>query len=161
MTRTRLARNDSAPGFVLTTDTGAVFNLADHRGRFVVLFFYPQDDTEGCTVENCEFSNLAAEFDALSADVLGISPDTVADHARFRARYGLKSHLAADPDHVAIAAYGVWGDKKLFGRPYRGLIRTTFVVAPDGSIAAVLPVTRIKGHAEEVLGIVRSLSAKT
>lgn len=161
MTGTMLVRNDSAPGFALKTDTGAVFNLADHRGRFVVLFFYPQDDTEGCTVENCEFSDRAAEFDALGAEVLGISPDTITDHAKFRAKYGLRSRLAADPDHIAIAAYGVWGDKKLYGRPYRGLIRTTFVIAPDGRIAAVLPVTRIKGHAEEVLGIVRSLSAQT
>ena len=146
-----------APQFTLPLDDGTSFDLAAERGRYVVLFFYPKDDTGGCTTENCEFSDLADAFDDLDVSVVGISPDTLADHAKFRSKYGLKSRLAADPDHVAIANYGVWGEKKMFGKPYMGLKRTTVIIAPDGTIADIISVPRVKGHAARILDRIRSL----
>ncbi len=151
---------DIAPVFTLAQDDGATFDLAAERGHYVVLFFYPKDNTPGCTTENCDFSDLGAEFAALGVSVLGISPDSTESHTKFRAKYGLTSRLAADPDHVAITAYGVWGEKKMAGRTYMGLKRTSFVIAPDGTIAAVFPVARVKGHAAAVLDAVRELIAK-
>jgi thioredoxin-dependent peroxiredoxin len=147
-----------APDFAVPTDTGQTFRLSEYRGRPVVLFFYPEDDTQGCTIENLEFTGHMPEFDELGARVVGISPDTVEKHCRFRDKYGLRVILAADPHRKVIAAYGVWGRKKLFGHEYDGVIRTTFLVAPDGKIARIWPVTRIKGHAEAVLDAVRALA---
>lgn len=148
-----------APDFALATDSGGVFRLSEHRGSPVVLVFYPQDDTEGCTLENREFTQLMPDFRGLGAHVVGISPDSVAEHCRFRDKYDLKLVLAADPDHQAIAAYGVWGPKTTFGRAYTGLIRTTFLVGPDGAIAGIWRVARIKGHAAQVLEATRALLA--
>ncbi len=148
-----------APDFALTTDSGEVFRLSAHRGAPVVLVFYPQDDTEGCTLENLEFTRLMPDFRALGVQVVGISPDTVAKHCSFRGKYGLTLTLAADPDHEAIAAYGVWGPKSTFGRDYVGLIRTTFLIGRDGGIARIWPVKRIKGHAAQVLEATRAVLA--
>lgn len=155
---TLLEPGDIAPVFTLALDDGSEFDLGAERGRHVVLFFYPKDDTPGCTRENCDFSDLGAEFAKLGARVVGISPDTAISHAKFRAKYGLASRLAADPDHIAITAYGVWGEKIMAGRPYMGLKRTSFIIAPDGRIAAVFPVARVKGHAAAVLDTLRELS---
>lgn len=146
-----------APDFALTTDSGALFRLSDQRGKPVVLFFYPQDDTEGCTIENREFSSLSGAFAELGVVVLGISPDSVASHCAFRDKYGLDVPLAADPDHQAISAYGVWGPKTTFGHHHIGLIRTTFLVDRDGRIAETVKVTRIKGHAGRMLESARKL----
>lgn len=148
-----------APDFALITDRNETFRLSDHRGSPVVLVFYPQDDTEGCTIENLEFSRLMPEFGALGAKVVGISPDSVASHCSFRDKHGLELALAADPEHQAINAYGVWGPKTTFGRDYVGLIRTTFLVDPEGTVARAWRVTRIKGHAAQVLEAVRRLAA--
>lgn len=156
---TGLAPGDPAPRFTLVCDDGKSFSLEAERGRFVVLFFYPQDDTESCTLENREFSDLSADFGVLGVTLLGISPDTRVKHAKFRRKYGLKTRLAADPEHVAIDAYGVWGEKKLFGRPYLGLVRTTFIIAPDGTVLDSLLVRRVKGHAAAVLARLRALAA--
>ncbi len=145
---------DPAPDFTLPTDQGTV-TLSTLRGAPVVLYFYPKDDTEGCTIESIEFTGLRDEFAALGVRVIGISPDTVADHEKFRAKHGLGIELAADPDRTAIDAYGVWGEKTTFGKTYTGLIRTTFLVAADGTIAQVWPVLKIKGHAEQVLAAAR------
>jgi thioredoxin-dependent peroxiredoxin len=134
-----------APDFALTTDASQTFRLSEHRGRPVVLFFYPENDTEGCTVENLEFSEHMPEFDRLGVSVVGISPDTVEKHCRFRDKYGLRATLAADPDRKVIRAYAIWGRKKLFGHEYDGVIRTTFLIGPDGKIARIWPVTRIRG----------------
>lgn len=152
-----IAIGAQAPDFALPTDSGEVFGLSAHPGAPVVLVFYPQDDTEGCTLENLEFTQLMPEFRALGALVVGISPDTVATHCRFRDKHGLTLTLVADPGHEAIAAYGVWGAKTTFGRTYTGLIRTTFLVGPDGAIAGMWRVTRIKGHAAQVLEAAREL----
>ncbi len=152
---------DIAPVFKLASDDGSEFDLGAERGHFVVLFFYPKDNTPGCTTENCDFSDLSTEFASLGVTLVGISPDTAKSHLAFRAKYGLKSRLVPDPDRVAITAYGVWGEKQMAGRKYMGLKRTSFIIAPDGTIAAVFPVARVKGHAAAVLDKVRELSAST
>ncbi len=155
---TTLSPGDPAPLFSLFCDNGTLFDLATERGRFVVIFFYPKDDTKGCTIENCEFSDLAADFAESAVALVGISPDATASHARFRSKYGLKARLAADPDRIAIAAYGVWGEKKLYGRSYMGVVRTTVIIAPDGTIAEILPVKSVPGHAAHVLERVKALA---
>lgn len=154
---TSLAVGDTAPDFELQTDSAAPFRLTAHRGRPMVLFFYPQDDTEGCTIENIEFTQKLPEFEALGVTVVGISPDTMESHCKFRDKHKLGVPLAADPDRKVIGAYGVWGPKKLYGREFDGLIRTTFLIDPEGRIAEVWTVRRIKGHAEKVLEAARKL----
>lgn len=139
-----------APDATLLTDSGATFQIKSCRGAPLVLYFYPADNTEGCTTEALEFGALMPEFDRLGIRVCGISPDTIARHLAFRAKFGLTVQLAADPDHHAIDAYGVWGRKVNFGRPYEGLIRTTFLIDGAGVIVNIWTVTRIKGHAQAV-----------
>ncbi len=147
-----------APDFTLPTDTIGDFTLSDHRGRPVVIFFYSTDDTESCTNENLAFAELQAEFDALNALVVGISPNSVAEHAKFRAKYGLSSVLVADPDHKAIDAFGVWGPKKFMGRDVVALIRTTFLIDAEGRIADIWKVLRVKPHPAIVLERVKQLT---
>jgi peroxiredoxin Q/BCP len=153
----RIEVGREAPDFALPTDANETFRLSEHRGRPVVLFFYPEDNTDGCTIENLEFTQQMPEFARLGVKVVGISPDTVEKHCKFRDTYRLGATLAADPDREVIEAYGVWGPKKLFGHHYQGLVRTTFLIGPDGKVAGVWPVTRIKGHAERVLEAAREL----
>lgn len=147
-----------APDFELTTDAYEKFRLSRHLGRPVVLYFYPQDDTEGCTLENIEFTDLLPEFEKLGAVVVGISPDTVEKHCSFRDKYNLGASLASDPDHSVIDAYGLWQLKKLWGVEYMGVKRATVIVDADGKVAAVLYANRIKGHAAKVLDAVRVLA---
>jgi peroxiredoxin Q/BCP len=154
---TVLPAGETAPDFSLPTDGGDVFTLSSHRGRPVAIYFYPQDMTEGCTIENREFSALLPQFEAEGAVVVGISPDSIDSHCRFRDRFSLGAPLLSDPDHAVIEAYGCWALKKLYGREYMGVVRTSFVVGADGRIAAVLPAPRIKGHAAKVLEAVRAL----
>jgi peroxiredoxin Q/BCP len=154
-----LAVGKKAPDFELPTDRGIPFRLAEHKGHPVVLFFYPEDDTEGCTIENLEFTALADEFERLGIDVLGISPDTVEKHCRFRDKHRLTIPLAADTGHKVTSKYGAWGPKKMFGHEYDGVIRMTFLIAPEGKIASIWKVTRIKGHAQVVLEAARALRA--
>jgi peroxiredoxin Q/BCP len=156
---TLLNEGSPAPDFTLPTDSGEDFTLSAERGHPVVLFFYPADDTEGCTIENIEFTQLKGEFDAIGARVLGISPDSVDAHCKFRDKYSLAVPLAADEDREVIEAYGVWGDKKTFGHEHEGLIRTTYLIGLDGMIAQVWPVTRVKAHAADVLEAARQLVA--
>ena len=147
-----------APDFELPTADGTSFRLSAQRGHPVVLYFYPQDDTEGCTLENIRFSELRPEFEKLGVAVVGISPDTVDDHCEFRDKYGLGVILAADPTRQVVEAYGLWQPKKTFGREYVGLVRTSFLVAADGRIDRIWEVKRIKGHAEEVLEAAQQLA---
>lgn len=144
-----------APDFELPTADGATFRLAEQRGHLVVLYFYPQDDTEGCTVENIAFSVLRPEFEKLGVVVVGISPDTIDQHCAFREKYRLGVKLAADPTRQVVEAYGLWQEKMTFGRKYVGLVRTSFLIAVDGRISRVWEVKRIKGHAEDVLETAR------
>ncbi len=150
-----------APDFELTTDAYEKFRLSRHLGHPVVLYFYPQDDTEGCTLENIEFTDLMPEFRKLKAAVVGISPDTVEKHCTFRDKYNLGVPLASDPDHAVIDTYGLWQLKKLWGVEYMGVKRATVIIDAEGKVAAVIHATRIKGHAARVLEAVRSIAPAT
>jgi peroxiredoxin Q/BCP len=148
---TRPDIGDDAPDFTATTDSGAVFRLSAQRGHPVVLMFYAQADTEGCNIENLEYSALMPRFRELGAAVVAISPDSLADQCRFRDKFQLAVPQVADSDRRIIESYGVWGPKKLYGREYVGLIRTSFLIDPQGRVAHHWHVTRIKGHAARVV----------
>ncbi len=149
-----------APEFILASDRGDTFDLAAHRGHPVVIYFYPEDDTEGCTLENIEFSDLMPQFTAARAIVVGISPDTVEKHCSFRDKHGLAVPLLADPDRKVISAYGLWQLKKMFGVEFMGVKRATVIVSPAGDLVELIHATRIKGHAERVLAAVRAHEAR-
>jgi len=153
------ATGRKAPDFALPAADGTTFRLSEHAGRPVVLYFYPEDATAGCTIENQEFSALLPEFEARGAVVAGISEDSIAKHCKFRDNYRIATTLVSDPDHKAIGPYGVWGPKVTFGHHLVGLIRTTFLIGSDGRIVADWHVTRIKGHAAKVLEAVKALPA--
>ena len=146
-----LSEGDIAPDFTLLLDDGSAFQLAAQRGWPVVLYFYPEDDSGGCVDENKEFSERAAAFAALGARLIGISPDSIESHVKFRKKYGLAVPLAADPERVAVEAFGLWKLKKLYGREFMGLIRTSFIIDADGKVARTIRATRILGHAQKVL----------
>ena len=150
-----LQAGTDAPAFALTADSGETVSLADLKGRKVVLYFYPKDDTEGCTVEACEFRDRWAQVRKTGAVVLGVSPDSVTSHGKFRKKFHLPFPLLADPDHEVAERYGVWGKKSMFGRKYFGIIRTTFVIDEAGRIAKVFERVRPKGHAHMVLAALR------
>jgi peroxiredoxin Q/BCP len=140
-----------APPFELLSDSGDTVRLADLRGRTVVLYFYPKDDTTGCTKEACEFRDHWRAVEKAGAIVLGVSPDGVASHAKFRKKYQLPFPLLADPDHAVAERYGAWGEKSMYGRRYFGILRTTFVIDGTGRIVRVFERVKPKGHAAEVL----------
>ncbi len=152
-----LKEGDTAPDFELETDTDGIIRLSDFRGRKVVVYFYPKDNTSGCTQEARDFSDLLDEFARADTVVIGISPDTVRKHANFRARHDLRVMLAADPERQAIEAYGVWKEKSMYGRKYMGVERSTFLVDREGRVARAWRKVRVKGHAEEVLQAARAL----
>ena len=156
---THLKPGDIAPDFTLPRDDGSAFTLSAQRGKRVVLFFYPEDDSGGCTDQNVEFSNLLDEYATAGAVLQGISPDDIAKHQKFRAKYDLRIPLVADPERTAIDAFGLWQLKKLYGREFMGLIRTSFIIGADGRIEHVIRATRIKGHAAKVLAILRENTA--
>ncbi|RUT32918.1 peroxiredoxin [Arsenicitalea aurantiaca] len=149
----------TAPDFTLLDQHGEAFSLSAHRGRAVVLYFYPQDDTDGCTRENLEFSELSTAFAEAGVTLAGVSPDDVDCHARFAEKYRLPMRLLADPERTTIEAYGLWRQKSLYGREYMGLVRTTVLVDADGRIAGLWSVSRIKGHAAKVLDAAKALGA--
>jgi peroxiredoxin Q/BCP len=140
-----------APPFELQSDSGDTIRLADLRGRTVVLYFYPKDDTIGCTKEACEFRDHWRAVEKAGAVVLGVSPDGVASHAKFRKKYQLPFPLLADPDHAVAERYGAWGEKSMYGRRYFGILRTTFVIDGKGRIVRVFERVKPKGHAAQVL----------
>jgi peroxiredoxin Q/BCP len=140
-----------APGFELPSDEGESVSLAGLRGTPVVLYFYPKDDTPGCTTQACEFRDSWSDVKRRGAVVLGVSPDSVRSHGRFRKKFELPFALLADEDHSVAEAYGVWGEKTFFGRKYDGVHRTTFLIGPDGRIARVFRNVKPEGHAAEVL----------
>lgn len=156
---THLKPGDSAPDFSLERDDNTVLTKADLKGRWAVLYFYPEDDSGGCVDENQEFSALAAEFAACDAILVGISPDTLESHQKFRAKYGLVVPLGADPERQTIEAFGLWQMKKLYGREFMGLVRTSFIIGADGRVAAIIRATRIKGHAAKVLTALQELTS--
>lgn len=148
---TKLAKGSDAPDFELLTDKGETFRLSDHRGKRVLLYFYPQADTPACNDQNTRFSNALETFEKAGVMPVGISPDPVEKLAKFRSNHGLKQTLLADPDHRAIGAYGVWGEKLNYGRTYMGLIRTTVLVGSDGKIEQIWPNIRAKGHVDRMI----------
>lgn len=148
---TALTVGSKAPDFALPADDGSTFRLSDHKGKPIVLYFYPQDDTDGCTLENQEFTALLPQFHALGAIVVGISPDTVESHCRFRDKFTLRAPLLADVDLVAVKAYDIWQLKKLYGVEYMGLVRTSFIILADGTIGGIYRATRIRNHAAKLL----------
>jgi peroxiredoxin Q/BCP len=143
---------DPAPDFRLPSTEDRDIGLEDYRGcKAVVLYFYPRDDTPGCTQEACSFRDLLARFEAHSVQVLGVSTDSVRSHKKFQAKYGLTFPLLADTDHQVAERYGVWQQKRFMGREYMGVARTTFVIDVDGRIKAVFPQVKVQGHADQVL----------
>lgn len=146
-----------APDFTLPNQDGHAVSLADYVGRPLVLYFYPKDDTTGCTAEALDFSALAQDFAAAGAAVLGVSPDSTKSHGKFRDKHALTIPLASDEARSVLEAYGVWVEKSMYGRKYMGVERTTMLVDAAGTVARVWPKVKVKGHAAEVLAVVREL----
>lgn len=142
---------DIAPDFELPTDGGGTIRLSQLRGNRVVLYFYPKDNTSGCTVEASDFTRNASSFAENSVKIIGVSPDSVRSHDRFKAKYELKIILAADEERKVCEAYGVWVEKSMYGRRYMGVERTTFLIGTGGAIEKVWRKVKVAGHAEEVL----------
>jgi len=145
-----LTAGDPAPDLALPDENGTIHRLVDQRGRWTIVYFYPKDDTPGCTTEACEFRDASADLEAEGAVVWGVSPDTAASHSRFRARFDLPFVLLSDEDHAVADAWGAWGEKIRYGRSTMGILRSTFLVDPDGRIARAWPRVRPEGHAAEV-----------
>ena len=141
----------SAPDFTLPADGGGEVTLSDFRGKKVVLYFYPKDDTPGCTTEACNFRDDYSDVLAAGAVILGVSPDTVTSHDLFKSKYELPFPLLSDPDHQVAELYGAWGEKKLYGRTYTGMIRSTFVINEAGTLIRIFPKVRPKNHSQQVL----------
>lgn len=154
---TELSVGDKAPEFELPRDGGKTVKLADYAGKLVVLYFYPQDDTTGCTKEAIDFSQLKPEFEKVGAVVIGVSPDSAKKHDKFKTKHGLTVDLAADEEREVINAYNLWVEKQMYGRSYMGVERATFLIGRDGRIAAIWRKVRVKGHAEAVLQAAREL----
>lgn len=159
MTMNQLPTSGSAaPTFTLLDQEGAPHTLTDYRGRFVLIYFYPKDDTPGCTKEACAIRDSFPNFGKLDAVVFGISPDSVAKHKKFAEKYSLPFTLLADEDKAVAKAYGVWGNKKFMGREYEGIMRTSFLIAPDGTVAKVYEKVKPELHAAEVLEDLKALA---
>jgi peroxiredoxin Q/BCP len=152
-----LNEGDKAPDFELADDRGEKVRLSRLKGRAVVLFFYPKDNTSGCTKEAVGFSAKLDEFAAAGADVVGVSPDSAKSHGKFREKHGLTVTLLADEDKQVISAYGAWVEKSMYGRAYMGVERSTFLIGKDGRIARIWRKVKIPGHVEEVLAAAKAL----
>ncbi len=149
-----LKPGDKAPEFSLPADDGTTVTLDGLRGKNVVLYFYPKDDTSGCTKEACEFRDSWKDVKKNGAVVLGVSPDPVASHQKFKQKYQLPFPLLADTDHKVASAYGAWGEKSMYGRKYQGILRTTFLIDPEGRISRVFEKVQPAGHASDVLAAI-------
>jgi len=146
-----------APEFTLTATGGKEVQLKDLRGKKVVLYFYPKDDTPGCTKEACAFKKAHGRIQRVGAVLLGVSPDTVDSHRRFKTRYGLNFLLLSDPEKVVAKKYGAWGEKLMYGKKVTGMIRPTFLLDSQGTVRKVFPRVRVDGHAEKVVEALESL----
>ena len=156
---TSLTPGEKAPDFSLQADDGKTYALRDLAGRRVVLFFYPRDNTPGCTTEACDFRDRHPAFLASGVQVLGVSGDSLTSHARFRAKHGLNFPLLSDPDHRVATAYGAYGTKQMYGRQVQGVIRSTFVIGPTGKIEAIYRPVKVPGHAETLLEALKARTA--
>ena len=146
-----------APDFTLPTDGGGTIKLSDLKGSPVIVYFYPKDDTSGCTKEAIAFTENKAAFDEIGATVIGISADSVAKHDKFKAKHDLAITLASDEEKTSLEAYGVWVEKSMYGRKYMGIERSTYLVGADGKIARAWRKVKVPGHAEEVLAAAKAL----
>lgn len=147
---------DAAPDFTLNTDADETIALHDLRGKPVILYWYPRDDTPGCTKEACAFRDAYSEFEQAGAVVLGVSTDDVQSHQKFKTKYNLPFTLLSDPDHTVADQYGVWGPKKFMGKEYEGINRVTFLIDENGTVKQVWPKVKPEDHADEVLAALRS-----
>lgn len=145
-----------APGFSAPDQTGSVVSLEDKKGSWLVLYFYPKDNTPGCTTEAKDFSAKLPEFTKLNGEILGVSPDSEKSHCKFIAKQELSIQLLSDPEHQVIEAYGAWRLKKFMGKEYMGVVRSTFLISPEGKIAQVWDKVRVKAHVDQVLQELRS-----
>jgi thioredoxin-dependent peroxiredoxin len=152
-----LAVGDKAPDFRLARDGGSTVALADFKGKKIVLYFYPKADTSGCTAEAKDFTRLHKDFVKAGVAVAGVSADPVKKQDAFKAKHGLATPLLSDESHEMLAAYGVWGEKSMYGRKYMGIQRTTVLIGPDGRIVHIWPKVKITGHAEEVLAAAKAV----
>jgi len=146
-----LAAGDKAPDFTLQGDDGKTHTLKEFSGKTLILYFYPRDNTPGCTTQACDLRDSAAALKKHKAVVVGVSPDSVSSHGKFRDKYNLNYLLLADPDHAVAEKYGAWGDKVLYGKKYKGIIRSTFVIDEKGKIKSAHYKVSPKGHAELIL----------
>lgn len=142
---------DKAPDFKMEATGGKVLSLSDYKGKKLVLYFYPKDDTPGCTKEACGFKDNMESITSTGAEVLGVSPDDLKSHDKFIAKYDLNFNLASDPDHTVAEVYGAWGEKNMYGRKYMGIIRSTFLIDEEGKIKEAWYKVKVPGHVEKVM----------
>ncbi|ACB93671.1 thioredoxin-dependent thiol peroxidase [Beijerinckia indica] len=154
----KLEAGDTAPEFHLPDDRGGTLSLADFAGKKLVLYFYPKDDTSGCTKEAIDLNGLKGDFDKAGTNILGVSPDSVASHVKFKTKHKLDLALGSDETKAMLETYGVWVEKSMYGRKYMGVERTTFLIGPDGKIAKIWRKVKVPGHAEAVLEAARALA---
>lgn len=152
-----IATGKKAPAFTLPGDGGSTISLAALKGRKAVLYFYPKDDTSGCTAEAIAFNGLRKKFEAANTAIIGVSPDSAKSHDKFKTKHGLEFPLAADEEKKMLEAYGVWVEKSMYGKKYMGVERTTVLIDTDGKIARIWNKVKVPGHAEEVLEAARAL----
>jgi peroxiredoxin Q/BCP len=150
---------DIAPDVALPDETGTIHHLAEQHGRWTVLYFYPEDDTPGCTTEACQFRDLNEHYASTDADVWGVSPDNATSHRRFREKFDLPFTLLSDGDHDVATRYGAWQEKDNYGRKYWGIVRSSYLIDPDGRIARAWPRVKADGHAAAVLGALEEARA--
>jgi len=155
-----LEEGTKAPAFTLTADDGSKVKLSDLKGSPVVLYFYPADDTPGCTREACAFRDRSGELKKLGAKVFGVSPDDVASHVKFRDKFSLNFPLLADPDHAVAEKFGAWREKNMYGKKSMGIVRSTFLIDADGMIRKVWRSVKVDGHDEKVIEALNALTGK-
>jgi peroxiredoxin Q/BCP len=155
-----LLEGTKAPAFTLQADDGSKVKLADLKGSPVVLYFYPADDTPGCTREACAFRDRSAELKKLGAKIFGISPDDVASHVKFKSKFKLNFPLLADPDHAVAEKFGAWREKNMYGKKRMGIARSTFLIGPDGVIKKVWRAVKVDGHDEAVIKALQEVAAQ-
>ena len=150
-----LEKKYQVPDFELPDENGKLHKLSDYLGQYVLLYFYPKDDTPGCTTEACEFRDDYAEYDKAGVVILGVSPDSPKSHKKFKEKYNLPFVLLADEDHQVCEIYGVWGKKSMYGKEYYGVLRTTFLIDKEGKLVEIFEKVKPKGHSQQILSILK------
>jgi peroxiredoxin Q/BCP len=157
---THLKSGDAAPFFDLSCDTGAQCRLSDFAGKYLVVYFYPKDDTPGCTKESCSFNESLGDLQKINAQVVGISRDSVESHQKFKAKYNLSFPLLSDESGEVCNAYGVWAEKSMYGKKYMGIERSTFLIDGTGKILRVWSNVKVDGHSEEILAAIKEFNGR-